>query len=88
MHTATDSTWARLSGLRRESEELAWLASSLSLKGMSNGAIIAFLITATSISPPELIMLSAMFKRKYIVTFVVAMIIAAIITGYVVSLIH
>ncbi len=33
-------------------------------------------------------MLGAMFKRKYIVTFVVAMIIAAIVTGYTVSLIH
>jgi len=59
---------------------------SLSLKGMSNGAIIAFLITATSISPPELIMLAAMFKRKYVVTFVVTMIIGAIITGYVLNL--
>lgn len=55
---------------------------SLSLKGMSNGAIIAFLITATSISPPELIMLAAMFKKKYVITFVLTMILGAIITGY------
>lgn len=61
---------------------------SLSLKGMSSGAIIAFLITATSISPPELIMLSAMFKRKYVIAFVVVMILGAIITGYVVSLVN
>ena len=61
---------------------------SLSLKGMSNGAIIAFLITATSISPPELIMLSAMFKKKYVAAFVVAMIVGAVITGYAVGLIN
>jgi len=59
---------------------------SLSLKGMSNGAIIAFLITAVSISPPELIMLGALFKRKYIVAFAVTMTLAAIITGYVFTL--
>ena len=59
---------------------------SLSLKGMSNGAIIAFLITATSISPPELIMLAAMFKRKYVVTFVLTMIAGAVITGYLLNL--
>jgi len=53
-------------------------------EGMSNGAIIAFLITAVSISPPELIMLGALFKRKYIVAFAVTiMTLAAIITGYV-----
>ena len=60
---------------------------SLSLKGMSDGAIIAFLIAAMAISPPELIMLSAMFKRKYIAAFVVAMIGAAIVTGYAVTLV-
>ncbi len=56
---------------------------SLSAKGVSNGAVIAFMITATSISPPELIMLSGMFKRRYLILFVVMMIIGAIATGYV-----
>lgn len=55
---------------------------SLSLKGMSEGAVIAFLITATTISPPELFMLSALFKKKYVIAFSVAMVIGAIITGY------
>lgn len=55
---------------------------SLSLKGMSEGAVIAFLITATTISPPELFMLAALFKRKYVLAFTVAMIVGAIITGY------
>lgn len=55
---------------------------SLSLKGMSDGAVIAFLITATTISPPELFMLAALFKRKYIIAFTLAMIVGAIITGY------
>jgi len=55
---------------------------TLSLKGMSNGAVIAFLITATTISPPELFMLSALFKRKYLIAFSIAMVIGAIITGY------
>ena len=60
---------------------------SLSLKGMSHGAVLAFLITATSISPPEILMLNAMFKKKYVVTFVLATIIGAILTGYVLNLV-
>ena len=55
---------------------------SLSLKGMSSGAVIAFLITATSISPPELLMLSGIFKRKFIALFILAMVVGAILTGY------
>ena len=60
---------------------------SLSLKGMSEGAVIAFLITATTISPPEIFMLSALFKKKYVFTFTIAMIIGAILTGYLLNLI-
>lgn len=60
---------------------------SLSLKGMSHGAVLALLITATSISPPEIIMLAAMFKKKYVATFVVATIVGAILTGYALNLI-
>ena len=60
---------------------------SLSLKGMSEGAVIAFLITATTISPPEILMLSALFKQKYVWAFVLAMIVGAVITGYVFNLI-
>jgi len=60
---------------------------SLSTKGVSTGAVIAFMITATSISPPELIMLSGMFKRKYLVLFVAMMIFGAIVTGYVFNMI-
>lgn len=60
---------------------------SLSAKGVSTGAVIAFMITATSISPPELIMLSGMFKRRYLALFVVMMIVGAIVTGYMFNLI-
>jgi len=60
---------------------------SLSLKGMSHGAVLALLITATSISPPEILMLGAMFKKKYVATFVVATIIGAILTGYILNLV-
>ena len=55
---------------------------SLSTKGVSMGALIAFLITATSLSPPELIMLSGMFKRKYLVFFVAMVVAGSILTGY------
>ncbi len=55
---------------------------SLSLKGMSQGAVIAFLITATTISPPEILMLSALFRRKYVIAFGAAMVVGAIVTGY------
>jgi len=59
---------------------------SLSLKGMSEGAVLAFLITATTISPPELFMLSALFKKKYVFAFTLAMIAGAILTGYLLNL--
>ncbi len=59
----------------------------LSAKGVSTGAVIAFMITATSISPPELIMLSGMFKRRYLALFVGMMIVGAIVTGYMFNLI-
>jgi uncharacterized membrane protein YraQ (UPF0718 family) len=59
---------------------------SLSLKGMSDGAVFAFLITATAISPPELFMLSALFKKKYVLAFTIAIIAGAIITGYLLNL--
>jgi hypothetical protein len=55
---------------------------SLHLKGVSAGAVIAFLITATAISPPELMMLSGLFKKKFLIAFVLIMIIGAIATGY------
>jgi len=60
---------------------------SLSLKGMSHGAVVAFLVTATSISPPEILMLAAMFKRRYVAAFAVAMVIGAILTGYILNVI-
>lgn len=60
---------------------------SLSLKGMSEGAVLAFLITATTISPPELFMLSALFKKKYVFAFTIAMIIGAILTGYLLNMV-
>ena len=55
---------------------------SLSTKGVSMGALIAFRITAAARSPPEIIMLSGMFKRKYIGFFVGMVIAGAIVTGY------
>lgn len=58
---------------------------SLSLKGMSDGAILAFLITATTISPPEILMLSALFKKKFVYGFGVAMVLAAIAIGYILN---
>lgn len=55
---------------------------TLSLKGMSQGAVLAFLITATTISPPEIIMLSALFKKKYVYGFALAMVVTAMLIGY------
>lgn len=55
---------------------------SLSLKGVSHGAVIALLITATTISPPEILMLAALFKRRYVIAFGLAMVLGAMIIGY------
>lgn len=55
---------------------------SLYLKGMSGGAVTALLITATAISPPEIMMLSKMFKKKIMITFILTMVVGAIAVGY------
>ncbi|MEM3388644.1 MAG: permease [Thermoproteota archaeon] len=60
---------------------------SLYLKGLSAGAVIAFLITATAISPPELIMLSGMFKKKFIAFFIIMIVLESIVTGYLLNVI-
>lgn len=55
---------------------------SLHLKGMSGGAVTALLITATAISPPEILMLSKMFEKKIMAIFAISMIVGAVIVGY------
>lgn len=60
---------------------------SLHLKGMSGGAVTALLITATAISPPEILMLSKMFEKKIMAIFAVSMIIGAVIVGYIFNII-
>lgn len=58
---------------------------SLSLKGLSQGAVLAFLITATTISPPEILMLTKLFRKKYVIGFGLAMVLGAMCTGYAVN---
>ena len=60
---------------------------TLNMSGVSTGAIIAFLVTATSISPPEVVMLRGMFKDKYLVLFIGMVTLGGILTGYLFNII-
>ena len=50
-------------------------------KGVSMGAVIAFIISGAGIAIPELTMLASIFKKKIIIAFVVIVFVTAVITG-------
>ena len=63
-------------------ETMIPVASILMGKGVSAGVVIALIIGGAGASLPELSLLSSIFKRKMIVTFVSCVFIVAIVTGF------
>ncbi len=55
------------------------------MKGVPVGTSIVFLMSTTAISLPEIMMLSKMLKKQMLVIFVIFLIIAFIITGYILN---
>src|SRR5690625_4113484 len=68
-------------------ETMLPIAEALVSKGMSMGTAIALVIGGAGASIPEVVMLSKLFKKKFLVAFISAILIVAIGTGLIVNLI-
>ena len=56
---------------------------ALMAKGVSIGAVIALIISGAGVAIPELTMLASIFKKKIIVSFIVIVIISAVVSGFI-----
>jgi len=64
-------------------ETMIPIGSVLLAKGMSLGAIMALIIGGAGASIPELTLLAAIFKPRLVATFMVTILVVAIISGYI-----
>lgn len=63
------------------------IVTALTQKGMSLGTALAFMMSVTALSLPEMIILRNVLKRKLIVIFVAILAVAIIFTGYLFNII-
>lgn len=63
------------------------IAVALTEKGMNVGAVIALIIGGAGMSIPEMSMLAGIFKARLVAAFVVIVFLAAVVAGFVFSLI-
>lgn len=68
-------------------ETMLLIAEALVSKGMSLGTVVALIIGGAGASIPEVVLLSKLFKKKFVISFVVAMLVVAIATVLIVNLI-
>ena len=68
-------------------ETILPIAGALVSQGMDLGAVIALLIGGAGASIPEVILLSKLFKRKLVITYVVTILVVAISTGVIAQII-
>ncbi|HLR63597.1 MAG TPA: permease [Lentibacillus sp.] len=66
-------------------ETMLPIADALVSKGMSMGTVIALVIGGAGASIPEVVMLSKLFKKKFLVAFTSAILIVAIGTGLIIN---
>ena len=66
-------------------ETMLPIAEALVSKGMSMGTVIALVIGGAGASIPEVVMLSKLFKKKFLVAFIAAILIVAISTGLIIN---
>ncbi|GGK06217.1 hypothetical protein GCM10007063_30890 [Lentibacillus kapialis] len=66
-------------------ETMLPIADALVSKGMSMGTVIALVIGGAGASIPEVVMLSKLFKKKFLVAFISAILIVAIGTGLIIN---
>ncbi|BDC35805.1 permease [Candidatus Methanoliparum sp. LAM-1] len=67
-------------------ETLIPIGFALIEKGLSTGAVMALVIGGAGASVPEVSLLSAMFKKKFLAAYVITIFCIAIIAGYVFDL--
>ncbi|MEB6037403.1 permease [Staphylococcus pseudoxylosus] len=68
-------------------ETMLPIAEALVSKGMSLGTVVALIIGGAGASIPEIVLLSKLFKKKFVVSFVIAILVVAIATGLIVNII-
>ena len=68
-------------------ETMLPIAEALVSKGMSLGTVVALIIGGAGASIPEVVLLSKLFKKKFVVSFVIAILVVAITTGLIVNII-
>ncbi|WP_020008110.1 permease [Salinicoccus albus] len=68
-------------------ETMLPIAEALVSKGMSLGTVVALIIGGAGASIPEVVLLSKLFKKKFVVSFVIAILVVAIATGLIVNMI-
>ena len=68
-------------------ETMLPIAEALVSKGMSLGTVVALIIGGAGASIPEVVLLSKLFKKKFVISFVIAILVVAVATGLTVNLI-
>lgn len=66
-------------------ETMLPIAEALVSKGMSLGTVVALIIGGAGASIPEVVLLSKLFKKKFVISFVIAILVVAITTGLIVN---
>lgn len=64
-------------------ETMIPISEALVSKGMSMGAVIALIIGGAGASLPEVLLLNKLFKPRLLTAFIVAILLGAIVTGYI-----
>ncbi|WP_049315918.1 permease [Staphylococcus epidermidis] len=68
-------------------ETMLPIAEALASKGMSLGTVVALIIGGAGASIPEVVLLSKLFKKKFVISFVIAILVVAISTGLMVTIV-
>ena len=68
-------------------ETMLPIAEALASKGMSLGTVVALIIGGAGASSPEVVLLSKLFKKKFVISFVIAILVVAISTGLMVNIV-
>ncbi|PTI13712.1 permease [Staphylococcus warneri] len=68
-------------------ETMLPIAEALVSKGMSLGTVVALIIGGAGASIPEVVLLSKLFKKKFVASFIIAILVVAIATGLIINMI-
>lgn len=68
-------------------ETMLPIAEALASKGMSLGTVVALIIGGAGASIPEVVLLSKLFKKKFVISFVITILVVAISTGLMVNIV-